>query len=82
MPGDQYTSYFTALQDGGPRFRLVWLACGTDDRLIQSHRRFEHWMREKGVSFISKETAGAHTWMVWRRYLTDLVPLLFRKVKR
>jgi enterochelin esterase-like enzyme len=24
------------------------------------------------------ETPGAHTWIIWRRYLTDFLPLLFR----
>jgi hypothetical protein len=24
------------------------------------------------------ETGGGHTWMVWRRYLTDFAPRLFR----
>ena len=64
-----------------PPFRLVWLACGTEDFLIQSHRKFEGWLKDKGVKFTSKETPGAHTWMVWRRYLTDLAPLLFRAEK-
>ena len=78
---DPPASYFTSLDGGGPKFRLIWLACGTEDRLIASHRKFESWLKEKGVPFSSKETPGAHTWMVWRRYLTDLAPLLFREDK-
>jgi enterochelin esterase family protein len=81
MPGDQYASYFTSLEHGGPRFRLFWLACGTQDRVIASHRKFEKWLKEKRVTFSSKETSGAHTWMVWRRFLTELAPLLFREGK-
>jgi enterochelin esterase family protein len=81
MPRDEYASYFTSLEGGGPGFRLIWLACGTEDRVIASHRQFEGWLKGKGVAFSSKETPGAHTWMVWRRYLTDLAPLLFREGK-
>jgi enterochelin esterase-like enzyme len=81
MPGDRYASDFAPLERGGPKFRLIWPACGTEDRVIPSHRKFEDWLKEKGVTFSSKETSGAHTWMVWRRYLTDLVPLLFREDK-
>jgi enterochelin esterase-like enzyme len=78
---DPPESYFTSLNGGGPKFRLIWLACGSEDRIIASHRKFEGWLKEKGVTFSSKETPGAHTWMVWRRYLTALAPLLFRTGK-
>src|SRR5262249_26284952 len=70
MYGDDYAGLFPSLSaDAGSKFRLVWLACGTEDFLIQAHRKFEGWLKEKGVKLSSKETAGAHTWMVWRRYL-------------
>jgi enterochelin esterase-like enzyme len=81
MPDDEYASYFTPLKGGGPKFRLIWLACCNEDRLIASHRKFTSWLKEKGVTFSSKETSGAHTWTVWRRYLTDVAPLLFRDDK-
>jgi enterochelin esterase family protein len=58
--------------------RLIWIACGTDDFLIGSHSSFDAWLKSKGVKFTSAETPGAYTWMVWRRYLTELAPLLFR----
>jgi enterochelin esterase-like enzyme len=82
MFGDDYAGHFPALDaQAASKFRLVWLACGTEDFLIEPHRKFERWLKEKGVAFRSKETPGAHTWMVWRRYLTDLAPLLFRPAK-
>lgn len=81
--GDDFAGYFPSLSsDGASQFRLVWLACGTEDFLIGPNRKFQAWLKERGVQFISKETPGAHTWMVWRRYLTDLAPLLFRDPKR
>jgi enterochelin esterase family protein len=80
MYGDDYVGRFPSLNKGAAsKFRLVWLACGTEDFLIEPHRKFESWLKGKGVEFTSKETLGAHTWMVWRRYLTDLAPLLVRE---
>ena len=77
--GDDYARTFPALDAAAAsRLRLIWLACGTGDFLIGPHRKFEGWLKEQGVTSRSKETPGAHTWMVWRRYLTDLLPLLFR----
>ncbi len=58
--------------------RLLWVACGTDDRLIDINRSFRTWLASKGIKHVDIETAGSHTWMVWRRNLTEFAPLLFR----
>jgi enterochelin esterase family protein len=82
MYGNDYAGNFPSLSgDASSELRLLWLACGTEDFLIEPHRKFEGWLTEKGVKFRAKETPGAHTWMVWRRYLTDLTPRLFREDK-
>lgn len=78
MFGDDYADHFPAAPAAdSPPLRLLWLACGTDDFLIGPHRKFVGWLEDRGVPARSKETPGGHTWMVWRRYLTDLAPLLF-----
>ncbi len=61
------------------QFDVLWIACGVDDRLITINRRFSGWLKEKQVSHDFVETAGAHTWMVWRRNLATFVPMLFDK---
>ena len=58
---------------------LIWIAIGKDDFLIKQNREFRQLLEAKNVKFDYKETEGAHTWMVWRRYLTEFVPLLFKK---
>jgi len=60
------------------RLHLLWIACGTDDRLIASNRKFREWLTSKGINHTDIETPGAHTWMVWRRNLAEFVPLLFK----
>lgn len=64
------------------QLRLLWIACGTDDQLIKPNRQFEDWLTSKGVRFTRIETPGAHTWMVWRRNLTEFAPLLFQSPAR
>jgi enterochelin esterase family protein len=59
------------------RLHLLWIACGTDDHLIATNREFRTWLASKGIQHVDIETPGAHTWMVWRRNLTEFVPLLF-----
>lgn len=59
------------------KLRLLWIACGTEDRLLEGNRKFREWLNSKQVRHTWTETPGAHTWMVWRRYLAEFVPLLF-----
>jgi len=60
------------------QLRLLWVGCGTEDRLIDWHRKFTTWLKAKGIQATVVETPGAHTWMVWRRYLATVAPLLFQ----
>ena len=60
------------------KIKLLWIACGTEDELITKNRAFKSWLKDKGVQFTDVETPGMHTWMVWRRNLVALAPLLFR----
>jgi enterochelin esterase-like enzyme len=60
------------------QLHLLWIACGTDDRLIDINRKLRAWLASKNVKHVDIETPGAHTWMVWRRNLTEFSSLLFR----
>jgi len=56
---------------------LLWIACGTDDRLIDINRKVRAWLATKNVKHVDIETPGYHTWMVWRRNLTEFSSLIF-----
>jgi len=60
------------------QIKLLWIACGTEDRLIDINRTFRKWLASKNIVHADIETPGMHTWMVWRRNLTDFAQLLFR----
>ncbi len=60
------------------KIKLLWVACGTEDRLIEVNRKFRAWLKEKGIQHVDIETPGMHTWMVWRRNLAEFSSLLFR----
>jgi enterochelin esterase-like enzyme len=60
------------------QLRLLWIACGTEDRLITVNRSLREWLKTKGIQHTDIETPGMHTWMVWRRNLAEFVGLLFR----
>jgi enterochelin esterase-like enzyme len=60
------------------QLHLLWIACGTDDHLIDINRKFRAWLASKNIKHADIETPGYHTWMVWRRNLTEFTTLLFR----
>jgi enterochelin esterase-like enzyme len=76
---DDHNAAYPALDSKvNAKLRLLWIACGTEDPLIEANRKFREWLTSKGVKFTAIETPGMHTWAVWRRNLVAFVPLLFR----
>lgn len=61
-----------------PPLRLLWIACGNEDFLTAANRKFQDWLKAKGVVHTAVWTPGGHTWRVWRRNLAEFAPLLFR----
>lgn len=59
--------------------RLFWIACGEKDFLFQQNQAFTALLKEKGIRHEYAVTEGDHSWPVWRRYLVDFAPRLFRK---
>lgn len=62
----------------GQELKLLWIACGIEDRLITANRNLREWLKSKRINHVDIETPGMHTWMVWRRNLAEFAPLLFR----
>lgn len=60
------------------QLHILWIACGTEDRLITANRNLVTWLKQKGIHLTQIETPGMHTWMVWRRNLIEFAPLLFQ----
>jgi enterochelin esterase family protein len=77
LSGDSDANFPKLDEKANTQLKLLWIACGTDDRLIEPNRKFREWLTSKGVKHTDIETPGAHTWMVWRRNLAEFTPLLF-----
>jgi enterochelin esterase-like enzyme len=76
---EDFSKDFPALDaKANQQLHLLWIACGTEDRLITVNRNLREWLKTKGVKATEIETPGMHTWMVWRRNLAQFAPLLFR----
>jgi enterochelin esterase-like enzyme len=76
---DEFDADFPGLgAKANDKIRLLWIACGTEDQLINVNRKVRAWLTSKGVKHEAVETPGAHTWMVWRRNLAEFAARLFK----
>jgi enterochelin esterase-like enzyme len=57
--------------------RVLWVGCGTDDSLFPAVESFAKFLDGAGVKHVFQRSGGAHTWMVWRRYLKEFAPVAF-----
>ena len=57
---------------------LLWIACGKEDGALKGAKTLHQALEQAGIEHTYLETDGAHHWRVWRRYLRDLAPLLFK----
>jgi enterochelin esterase-like enzyme len=60
------------------QLKLLWIACGVDDTAMVGARATHEALQKAGIQHTFVESEGAHHWRVWRRYLRDVSPLLFR----
>lgn len=70
-----------ALGDGAKangQLKLLWIACGKDDFLLGENKSFVESLKKSGIDHEFLITEGKHSWPVWRGYLADFAPKLFR----
>ena len=74
-----FPAMFHGLDAGANRkLRLLWIGCGSDDKLLESNRQLCDWLQDRGVQFTWVELPGQHSYRVWRRDLAQFAPLLFQ----
>lgn len=75
---DQVGEQFAKPEDLNQKLKLLWIACGKKDFLLERNRGFVGLLKEKGIQHQWLETEGDHSWPIWRGYLTEFTPLLFK----
>ncbi len=59
--------------------KLFWIPCGDQDFLLEKNKIAHATMTKLGINHEFVITEGDnHSWPVWRRYLIELLPKLFR----
>ncbi len=68
------------LDDAGLKkdLKLFWMGIGKDDFLLTTHNASVELLKKHGFNVVDHQTAGGHTWLVWRDYLIEFAPKLFQ----
>jgi enterochelin esterase family protein len=61
------------------QLKLLWIAIGKEDFLLDRNRQLVQALSDLKIHHQYKETPGAHRWSVWRLYLAEFMPQLFRQ---
>jgi enterochelin esterase family protein len=58
--------------------KLFWFSTGKEDFLLKTTQSTVELFRKHGFNVVYEESEGGHTWLNWRAYMNQFVPLLFR----
>ena len=64
------------LSDGHTELPKVYLACGTEDSLLEGNRKMRDYMQAAGMDVTYEEGPGAHEWAFWNRYIKKVIDWL------
>jgi enterochelin esterase family protein len=59
------------------KLKLFWIGIGTEDAGLAGAKRTSDYLNSVGIKHTFKTMPGAHTWIVWRHFLSEVAPLLF-----
>jgi enterochelin esterase-like enzyme len=81
VPGDFETRFASLLKDPkgtNERLKTLWIGCGRQDSLFGRSQGLSETLAKYQVKHVFYPTDGVHNYTVWRKYLAEYAPLLFR----
>jgi enterochelin esterase-like enzyme len=77
VTGDDLTKYLTKVKAGG--VKRYWIGAGTTDFALKDSQTLYETAKSVGLNVGEYRIApGAHFWFIWRLFLSEYAPLLFR----
>lgn len=67
------------LQDAGKELPGIYMACGTEDFLLQENRGFHGFLEERNVPHTYLESPGEHNWLFWNQYLEPAIQWMLKE---
>ena len=81
VPPDFETRYAALLQDSAEtnrKLKTLWIGCGRQDSIFDRSQKLSDLLKKHEIQHTFQATEGFHTYSVWRQYLGEFAPLLFR----
>jgi enterochelin esterase family protein len=79
--GENLEKLLTKPQEINNKLKLLWIGCGKNDFLFERNQKFFERLKTDKIKHVAHITEGAHEWRIWRNYLHELAPLLFKQNK-
>lgn len=64
------------LKEQQAKLPKMYLACGTEDSLLNANREMRDYLRDAGVDVTYEEGPGGHEWDFWNRYIKRVIDWL------
>ncbi len=85
VPGGFETRFKALLDDPegtNKKMKLLWIGCGRQDGAFARNQQLSELLTARKIRNTFHPTEGLHNYAVWRKYLAEVAPLLFRKDSR
>jgi enterochelin esterase family protein len=82
VPADFETRFRGLLdhsQATNSRLSLLWIGCGRQDPGFSRNEKLSELLTSHHIRHTFRATEGLHNYAVWRQYLGEIAPLLFRR---
>jgi enterochelin esterase family protein len=80
---NNFESRFQALLDHpdgtNTKLKLLWIGCGRQDSAFERNQKLSELLSAHQVRNTFYPTEGLHNFAIWRRYLVEVAPRLFRR---
>ena len=77
-PEKTFADLFANSAASNKKIKLLWIGIGREDGSFNSAQQFSELLKKHGIEHVFHPSEGAHTWPVWRSYLNEFAPLLFK----
>ena len=61
----------------GKKIPEIFMACGTEDFMLEPNRAFHRFLEEQGVKHTYLESKGIHNMKFWKEYAAKFIPMMF-----
>jgi enterochelin esterase-like enzyme len=81
IPGDFETRFASLLKDpqgANAKLKTLWIGCGRQASLFARSETLSGLLTKSQIKHVFYPTDGVHNFTVWRKYLAEYAPLLFR----